>query len=129
MLMRIAQCDYYWPDELQFIDDEADSPVDEDGEDVDAQLTAAKRLASPGLKRVVRRLLERDPNRRARMVDLWDEPWMREEGAPAPPLCAISSSTKHVDDFLTDGEDEEWHSHDGVLLDSDHIDSIASQEL
>ncbi|OCB91114.1 kinase-like protein [Sanghuangporus baumii] len=122
MLMRIAQCEYYWPDEVQY------SEVDED-EEVDAQIEASRRLASPGLKRVVRMLLERNPTRRARLIDLWNEPWLREEGAPAPPLCASSRFAVNAEHGSeTDGEDE-WHSQDGVLLDEEHIDSVASREL
>ena len=122
MLMRIAQCEYYWPDEEPY-------PEADDAEEVDAQVEASRRLASPGLKRVVRRLLERNPARRARLIDLWDEPWLRGEGAPAPPLRASSKSAAKAADNYDPGEEDEWHSQDGVLLDEEHIDSIASQEL
>ena len=44
-----------------------------------------------GLKRVVRRSLERVPSRRARLIELWNEPWLRGEGAPPPPLRARRS--------------------------------------
>ncbi|EJD06208.1 kinase-like protein [Fomitiporia mediterranea MF3/22] len=127
MLMRVAQCEYHWPDEIQFGDDDANGSNYEEDEELDAPLAAARRLASPGLKRVVRRLLERIPDRRARLIDLWDEPWLRGEGAPTPPLCAALSADS-ADDRL-DHEDEEWQSHEGVLLDEEHIDSVASQDL
>ncbi|KAH8114183.1 kinase-like protein [Phellopilus nigrolimitatus] len=116
MLMRIAQCEYYWPDE--FVDDDEDDAADE-VEEKGSPAATARRLASPGLKRVVRRLLERNPVRRARMVELWDELWLREEGAPAPPLCAARRGA----------ENEEDAGRDGMLLDEEHIDSVASQEL
>lgn len=61
--MRIAQGEYVWP---------------EDGDVV--------RLATEGLKAVVSKLLVRDPRKRARVVEVWDEAWMRGDGAPSPPL-------------------------------------------
>lgn len=130
MLMRIAQCEYYWPDEIHYGDDGPEEEEEEEEEEVDPPVEAARRLASPGLKRVVRRLLERSQARRVRMVDLWDEPWLRGEGAPAPPLCAAPPSEEAADGIKAEGEDEtEWPAHDGILLDSEHIDSVASQEL
>lgn len=126
MLMRIAQCEYYWPDEIQFGDDE----LEEEEEEVDPPVAAARRLASPELKRVVRRLLERSQARRARMVDLWDDPWLRGEGAPSPPLCAAPASKEAAEEEEGEGENEtELPVHDGILLDGEHIDSVASQEL
>jgi len=40
---------------------------------------------SPSARAVVERILVRDPVRRARLVEVWDEPWLRGPGAlPAP---------------------------------------------
>lgn len=42
-------------------------------------------LATEGVKRIVSRLLVRDPRKRARIVDLWTDEWMKGPGAPLPP--------------------------------------------
>ena len=41
---------------------------------------------SAGIRRMVSKLLVRDPSKRARLADLWEDEWMRGEGAPAPPV-------------------------------------------
>jgi serine/threonine protein kinase len=46
-------------------------------------------LVTAGLKRIVGRLLVRDPRKRARVMDLWTDEWMRGEGAPLPPPEAL----------------------------------------
>lgn len=84
-LMRIAQGDYTWPE-------------------------PEERLATEGLKDVVARLLVRNAAKRARVVELWDAPWMRGEGAPTPPLSKAGSPPT------------------GRLVGSD-IPSVAKQEL
>ncbi|KAF8522082.1 kinase-like protein, partial [Hysterangium stoloniferum] len=61
-LMRIARGEYVWP------------PGSE------------THLASDGLKKVAGRLLVRDPAKRSRVADIWDEEWMRGDGAPASPI-------------------------------------------
>ncbi|KIJ27857.1 hypothetical protein M422DRAFT_54881 [Sphaerobolus stellatus SS14] len=45
-------------------------------------------LATEGLRDVVKRFLVKDPVRRATLAEIWDEPWMRGEGAPPPPVEA-----------------------------------------
>ncbi|TFK79030.1 kinase-like protein [Polyporus arcularius HHB13444] len=73
LLNRIAQGDYSWPD-------------------VPANLTEERRgvalAGSEGIRRMVARLLVRDPRKRARVVDLWADEcgWMHGEGAPPPPV-------------------------------------------
>lgn len=160
VLMRIAQCEYYWPDEFDEDGSEVNSDTEsavavedeeldtvssledeEEEEEGEMPAQAARRIASPGLKRIVRRLLERNPDRRARMVDLWDEPWMRGEGAVAPPasklrtrrstLASENSTEGNEALAIEDGEaeEEEEVNEDGMLLDEEHIDSVASQEL
>lgn len=72
------------------------------------------------------------------MVDLWDEPWMRGEGAVAPPASklkakrSVTLSETHSEEPhwpTDDGETDEDVSHDGMLLDEEHIGSVASQEM
>lgn len=69
-LMRIAQGVYTWPPESE----------------------GMISLATEELKSVVARLLMRNAAKRARVVELWDEPWMRGVGAPAPPLSKAESA-------------------------------------
>ena len=112
MLMRIVHCDYTWPDEEDGVGEGSDSfstssdsescnshvsqlncnhvytHTDAHGHAKEGKRKRRRTLASSGLKRVVERLLVRDVSERARLVDLWDEPWMRGEGAPAPPAKA-----------------------------------------
>lgn len=114
MLIRIAQCEYAWPDEVMGDDDFI---IDDEGE-----VVPMVAVVSEGLKSVVRRLLVREPSRRARLVDLWDqEEWMRGEGAPVPPVC--SSHAMHIS--LQNGFAD---VPDGMLVDEDHIDRVAREE-
>lgn len=179
MLMRIAQCEYWWPDEAEtegyYVNSSASSVYSassENGHDLgdrqdrerhgDGELlepTPTTRLASPELKHVVGRLLVRDSRKRARMLELWDEPWLQGEGAPAPPLVALKASrsarslrsaaggsepaaaspstedglaTAMSDKAFEDEEEEEFEDaieDDGMLLDEEHIDSVATQEF
>lgn len=87
--MRIAQGVYTWPPESE----------------------GMISLATEELKSVVARLLMRNAAKRARVVELWDEPWMRGEGAPAPPLSKAESAASA-----------------GRLVGND-IPSVAKQEL
>ncbi|KAG6848299.1 hypothetical protein H0H93_001432 [Arthromyces matolae] len=68
-LMRIARGEYEWP--------EAQQDADEDGEGEFIGSTLAK---SEGARRIVGRLLVRDPRRRARIEDLWSDIWMGGDG-------------------------------------------------
>lgn len=107
-LVRIAKCEYTWPD--------------------------AAVLATPDLRRVVERLLVRDPARRAKIVDLWDEEFMRGTGAPSPPWRIDARRKRAVANEIAAGEPaimEEYEDEyeGGILVDAHDIDSIASQEL
>ena len=73
------------------IDNDSDNTREKAHVHVQVEPTPTARLSSAGLKAVVRRLLVRDPAKRARLVEVWDEPWMRGEGAPAPPLVALKA--------------------------------------
>jgi serine/threonine protein kinase len=123
-LVRIAKCEYSWPED----------PVE-------------GRLATDDLKKVVGRLLVRDPAKRARIVDLWDEEFMRSQGAPSPPwrIAARRNKTNQGRDSTLDPNqtptmenvpeedemevDEEDEYDDAMLVDAHDISSIASQEL
>ncbi|KAI0345027.1 kinase-like protein [Trametopsis cervina] len=134
LLMRIAKGEYTWP-----------APEEPESNSLRG-LGLAK---SEGVRRMVGRLLVRDPSKRAKVAQLWDDPWLAEEGAPPPPILpddvipygapAVApdgawdpppdDSDTWVDDDGEFGEDDDDND-DGVLVDEHDIaGSVASQEL
>ncbi|KAI0668409.1 kinase-like domain-containing protein [Trametes maxima] len=140
LLVRIAKGEYSWPE----------PPLNARLEDGEAR---GPTLAySQGIHRMVARLLVRDPHKRAHLADLWEDEWMRGEGAPAAPVLppadestslpdvaptpfpaedevspALADMDADVDDDADadiDGDDE------GVLVDGEDIGpgSVARQE-
>ncbi|KAK7024012.1 kinase-like domain-containing protein [Favolaschia claudopus] len=115
-------------------------------------------LKGEGARRIVSRLLVRDSARRAKISELWDDPWMggttqlsspssvstaplisSEVETQSPPGTASPDSdySDHsslygevvgFDDEDLEGEDEDADD-DGLLLDQEGIDSIARQEV
>ena len=87
-LMRIARGEWEWPGgEL-----ERDGVVEDGGE----ELVGERLVESRGARRMVSRLLVRDPRKRARVSELWDDEWMWTSGCVVPenvgrqqeqPLC------------------------------------------
>lgn len=111
-LLRIAKGEYTWPPS-------SGHPAGE--------------LASEGLRNVVARLLVRDPSKRARMIEIWDEEWMKagQEGVLDPPSCVRDK----VHETLTEGDDEIMYDHDherrgceGELVDGE-IPIVARSEV
>ncbi|PBK92076.1 kinase-like protein [Armillaria gallica] len=109
-----------------------------------------------GARRMVERLLVRDPSKRSRIIDLWDDEWM--SGLVSPPPSGRPSMEKEADkggysvrvnvwrdsqrlengqyedDFREDGlDDEEMLENevdtDGWIVDKEGIGSIASEEV
>ncbi|KAH9842508.1 kinase-like protein [Rhodofomes roseus] len=83
LLMRIAKAEYAWPE---------DGPSSGGGEgegEGGARLAGARLARSVGVRRVVERLLVRNPGKRARVIDLWEEEWMRGDGAPLAPQAVV----------------------------------------
>ena len=72
--MRIARGEWEWPAEMS-------DAKGEEGE----ELTGPALVRCEAAKRIVSRLLVRDPRKRARIQDLWEDEWMRGDGAPVPP--------------------------------------------
>ncbi|KAG8930226.1 hypothetical protein FRC02_004485 [Tulasnella sp. 418] len=135
-LMRIAKNEYYWPDET-------------DG--------AGKKLVTPGLKKVVEKLLVRNPKKRVSIVDLWEEEWMHGEGGLSRPGEGIKISipeddkpvvevdvekeqgfgdgdaVESVDTEVTEdavgmlGETDDLAN--GLLVNGESIDNVARQEI
>ncbi|KAG8998923.1 hypothetical protein FRB90_012193 [Tulasnella sp. 427] len=79
-LIRIAKNEYSWPT----------------GEN-------SKRLVTPGLKKVVERLLVRDPKKRATVAQLWDEEWMNAEGGTSRPTEGFRINTALDDEAGPEG--------------------------
>jgi protein-serine/threonine kinase len=71
LLTRIAKGEYIWPEGHEL-------PVSE-------PLRGAALAKSEGVRRVVGRLLVRNPAKRTRLVQLWDDEWMQGEGTPPVP--------------------------------------------
>ena len=119
MLLRIAKCEYGWPK-------------------VEDELPALWKV--PGVKRIVERLLIRDPQQRWKIDALWQDEWMNGEGAPAPPPRSVSppipQSLHHspsgadAHELLVatlEDEDEEEEDEDGLIV-GEGIPSVATQE-
>ncbi|KAJ6606294.1 kinase-like protein [Mycena vulgaris] len=139
-LMCIARGEYEWPARMG------------EGEGKEAELAGPRLVESVGARDVVARLLVRDPTRRAKIGELWDDPWMAGSGLGPPRLVTTNTETASPTadaDADTDGfrgeyadldgevegfededlEGEEEEGDDGLLLDQDGIDSIARQEV
>lgn len=73
-LMKIARGEWHWPE----------SDVGKDAPD-SGELLGSRLVRSTGAKRVVEKLLVRDPSRRTRVKDLWSDEWVNGGGVPASP--------------------------------------------
>ncbi|KAG2020913.1 CAMK/CAMKL/GIN4 protein kinase, variant 2 [Coprinopsis cinerea AmutBmut pab1-1] len=95
-LMRIAKGEYEWPEVP------SDAAAVEDG---DGELVGPRLALSEGAKRVVGRLLVRDPKKRARIVDLWEDDWMRGDEIGLGMWEAIQLD-RNASDRVSDGSGE-----------------------
>lgn len=144
-LMRIAKGEYDWP-ELSVIG-EGVGQVQEEGEGEGGELIGRRLVESEGARRMVGRLLVRDPKKRARVGELWSDEWTggggeykdEEEGEENEHDIAKPEETDGEYDFCHDEETEmememeelekEEEEEDGWLVDQDGIDSIARREV
>ncbi|KAJ7090418.1 kinase-like protein [Mycena belliarum] len=147
-LMSIARGEYDWP-----------APREgqrASGIDTDDELVGPRLVESAGARGVCARLLVRDPSRRAKIAELWDNLWMQGPGASAAPPGLVSAEVETMSPTSTSPESAEsvegWSGEfadlegevegfededlegeededDGLLLDQDGIDSIARQEV
>ncbi|KAJ6546869.1 kinase-like domain-containing protein [Mycena capillaripes] len=105
-LMSIARGEWEWPEgtgggegerpvleSANSTDSERTMVADEDG-DKPEELAGPRLIESEGARGIVARLLVRDPTRRAKISELWDDPWMG--GANASSAASISSSSSSV---------------------------------
>ncbi|KAJ7577525.1 kinase-like domain-containing protein [Mycena floridula] len=131
-LMKIAQGEWKWPE------------VSDQHQD-DSELRGPALVQSAGARRMVERLLVRDPSKRARISELWDDPWIHGDYTkeapveselvqdllqylpPEPEPEAIDGLPDEEEDE-DDDEEEELHQ-GGMLVDKDSIDNVARQEL
>ncbi|KAJ7278963.1 kinase-like protein [Mycena rebaudengoi] len=105
-LMSIARGEWEWPARVAVEQREGDGEEEE-------ELAGARLVESEGAHGIVTRLLVRDPKRRAKLVDLWDDPWMG-GAATAPRLVATDVETTSPgpgSGFDTDGSG--GHESDG----------------
>ena len=76
-----------------------------------AQYSFPTDIGSMAVRSVISRLLVRDPAKRTRVGDVWDEPWMSGPGAVERPTRGSKEERleggrkKVLDGFLVDGED------------------------
>ena len=101
-MMRIAKGSYRWP------------------------LTGI--TGSEGVRALVGRLLVRDPKTRARVVEIWDEAWMRGPGEVVRPVHGqeVLGMGEEVDDVGGDGGRRKIM--DGFLVDGEEIHQVALAE-
>ncbi|KDN40625.1 hypothetical protein RSAG8_07954, partial [Rhizoctonia solani AG-8 WAC10335] len=83
-----------------------------------AQCQYDPRELGEGVRRIVGRLLVRSPEKRAKIAELWSDPWMRGAGAPPPP-------PGWNDNGQVNGEEHEA----AFLVDKESIGSVARQEI
>ena len=79
-LMRIARGEYEWPGDQGEGAEESRSVMEVEKEKGKDELVGGDLIHSQGAKRIVGRLLIRDPWKRARIGDLWDDSWMTLSG-------------------------------------------------
>ena len=77
-LMRIARGEYEWPGDQGDDVEESQSEVEKEKEK--DELVGSGLIHSQGARRIVGRLLIRDPRKRGRIGDLWDDSWMTLSG-------------------------------------------------
>ncbi|KAG7453133.1 uncharacterized protein BT62DRAFT_959436 [Guyanagaster necrorhizus] len=141
-LIKIARAEWWWPEGSRSANGE--------------ELVVDSLVECAGARRMVERLLVRDPSKRSRIMDLWDDEWM--SGLVSPPSSGRPSMEKEADeggysvgvdvwhdsqrlengryedDFWEDGVDEEELLEnevdiDGWIVDKEGIGSIASEEV
>ncbi|KAL5636252.1 hypothetical protein ACGC1H_004909 [Rhizoctonia solani] len=87
-----------------------------------AQCQYDPRELGEGVRRIVGRLLVRSPEKRAKIAELWSDPWMRGAGAPPPPP---GWSDNGQEAHEVNGEEHEA----AFLVDKEGIANVARQEI
>lgn len=137
LLMRIANGQYSWPE----------LPTSKIGErEESGELRGVELVRSEGVRRVVGRLLVRDPKKRAKVAQLWEDEWMNGEGAPPAPVlpegpavplqtadmtdAAKSSLETSVSDAWDVDDDDVWDEdfEDGEFDDAEEDEEVGEEE-
>lgn len=83
-------------------------------------------VATPALQSIVGRLLTRDPQRRARVHQLWTEEWMNGYGRVPPPNEPMKASVAVIG--RRESETPTLAVQHGLLVDPERIDEVARVE-
>ncbi len=112
LLMRIAKGEYSWP------------PLPENE---DIPYRGAALVRSEGAQRVAGKLLVRDPRKRSRMMDLWEDDWMRGDGAPSVPLLPEGASFQRHERSATEDSEDSLEGEVGVEAWEEAVDEDSSE--
>ncbi|KAF9557177.1 kinase-like protein [Agrocybe pediades] len=125
-LTRIAAGEWTWPDTGGDSSTETETAGVGDSS---SSCSTVEELVGPGLvksrgaRRIVSRLLVRDPKKRARIGDLWDDAWMQ-GGEDADWWWRMNSGMAPMNVELGGGEDDSTPT-PGMYADSEHSDYMA----
>ncbi|GLB35518.1 putative protein tyrosine kinase [Lyophyllum shimeji] len=112
-LMRIARGEYEWPEvPPPAVNGHMNGNENGKREEGREELMGPTLAASEGAKRIVGRLLVRDPRKRARVAELWRDVWMGGDGEVQVPPTRGGESESEADgrespEAALDGEEEE----------------------
>ncbi|KAF9020797.1 kinase-like protein [Hymenopellis radicata] len=112
-LIRIARAEWKWPEGAAAVDGE--------------ELRGKQLVKSAGVRRMVESLLVRDPSKRARVVDLWGDEWMKNE--PYGVRVNVWRSSQRFEEPDEEEALENEVDEDGWIVDGDRIEDIARQEV
>ncbi|KAI0093832.1 kinase-like domain-containing protein [Irpex rosettiformis] len=124
LLMRIANGQYSWPE----------LPKSSSSSESETEPRGLELVRSEGVRRVVGRLLVRDPRKRAKVAQLWEDEWMNGEGAPSAPVLPEypASAAQAVQDAakspLASSVSEAWDVGDKDVWDEDMEDEEFDDE-
>ncbi|KAG5643563.1 hypothetical protein DXG03_000657 [Asterophora parasitica] len=161
-LMRIARGEYEWPlGPASCAITETGAPATQTGtEEKEEEEGKGKELIGPalahstGARRIVGRLLVRDPRKRARIAELWGDTWMGGEGVPSAASVGWEAEAEEVEAEEAEAEEAEEEEAEreqaeeeeedlelalaraeeevdefGWIVDQDGIDDIARREV
>lgn len=126
-LMRIAKGEYSWPELGN------DEPLPKE------ELIGPRLALSRGARRIVGKLLVRNPTKRARIADLWNDPWMEGMGIDKDLAHAMTSanaehdfvdelgSFEHQQEAIRDDEAKNLDEHT-CLLEDEELEKLEKEE-
>lgn len=122
LLMRIAKAEYSWP------------AAPEASLESTTLLRGLGLVRSEGAQRIVNKLLVRDPRKRSRVQELWDDEWFSDEGAPPAPLLPDSAPISHTRTPSGGSEEGAYEATISIeawedALDPDDVNSCADEDV